>query len=148
VGVRLNIFDFLSLGGGYGREWGRIDPFQTSEYEFTMEHGNYTFDKFYGTVGVILYDARKRASFLRWRYRKYSSQNHYMQSELKLRARQEYPWRFILEGEFGSLFIRNSYDSLLTAPDPYYSLGFRIEREFSEYTKMFIKPSVEFRNLV
>ncbi|MFC4872017.1 hypothetical protein [Negadavirga shengliensis] len=147
VGARVNVFDFLSLGVGYGREWGRIDPFKTPAYEFRMDHGRYTFDKFYGSVGIILYDANKRISFLKWRYRKFSSGNHYMQSELKLRARQEFPWRYVLEGEFGSLFIRESYDKLLTAPDPYYAVGLRVEREFSEYTKLFVRPAVELRNL-
>lgn len=147
VGARVNIFDFLTLGAGYGREWGRIDPLQSAAYEFRMDHGRYVFDKFYGTVGIILYDSNKRISFLKWRYRKFSAGNHYMQSELKLRARQEFPWRYILEGEFGSLFIRESYDNLLTSADPYYGVGLRVEREFSEYTKLFVKPAVELRNL-
>jgi hypothetical protein len=49
-----------------------------------------------------------------------------------------------LEGEFGSLKIAKSYDSHLSVTEPFYSLGLRIEREFSEYTKIFIKPAASF----
>src|SRR5690606_28936289 len=62
-------------------------------------------------------------------------------SELKQRVRQDYPWNFILEGEYGTIKLRKSYDSHLSATDPYYALGLRIEREFSEYARLFIKPT-------
>ena len=145
VGVRINVFDFLTFGAGYGRETGRISPLTAAGYTLEFQDQAYTYDKLYGTVGLILWDAGKRGSFLRWRYRKYSENNLYMQSELKQRARQIYPWRFILEGEFGSLFLRRSPDPNLTAPDPYYGFAARLEYDFSEYTKVFVRPAVEFR---
>ncbi len=145
IGARIKLFNLITLGGGYGREWGKINPLQSSPYEFQFENANYTFDKLYGTVGIVLWDAGKRISFLKWRYRSFSQNNIYMQSELKQRARQVYPWSVIAEGEFGSLFIREGYDSLITAPDPYYSLALRVEYDFSEYSKIFIRPSTSFR---
>lgn len=145
LGLRLNLFDFLTLGAGYGREFGNIPPLTFSGNTFEFQGQAYTYDKLYGTVGLVLWDAGKRISFLRWRYRKYSENNLYMQSELKQRARQIYPWRFIVEGEFGSLFLRKNPDPNLTAPDPYYGLAARLEYDFSEYTKIFVRPSAEFR---
>lgn len=146
IGMRINVFDFISLGVGYGREWGRVSPLQAQEYDFSFQEQAYTYDKLYGTLGLILWDSGKRSSFLRWQYRNYSENNIYMQSELKQRARQIYPWRFIVEGEFGSMMLRKSVDPNLTAPDPYYGLGARLEYDFSEYTRVFVKPAVEFRS--
>ncbi|WP_235940999.1 hypothetical protein [Cyclobacterium roseum] len=146
IGMRINVFDFISLGVGYGREWGRISPLEAQGYSFDFQEQAYTYDKLYGTLGLILWDAGKRRSVLRWQYRNYSENNIYMQSELKQRARQIYPWRFLVEGEFGSMMLRKSVDPNLSAPDPYYGLGLRLEYDFSEYTRAFIKPAVEFRS--
>lgn len=146
LGLRINLFNLLTIGGGYGREWGNFSNLRGGDFEFNFEGASYQISKFYGTVGLVLYDAQKRKSFLRWRYRKYSSNNRYMQSELTQRARQIYPWRFILEGEFGQLTLNKSFDPNLTvSEDPYYGIGLRIERDFSEYTKMFVKGGAEFR---
>ncbi|RPA69622.1 hypothetical protein EF405_07535 [Cyclobacteriaceae bacterium YHN15] len=149
VGIRLNVFNTLTLGGGYGREFGSISNLKGEDYEFIFERGNYTFDKLYGTVALVLYDSRKRAKFLNWRYRKFASNNLYMQSEKNQRIRQNYPWKFLLEGEFGNLTIRKNFDDrVLTDGQGYYGIGLRIEKEFSEYTRVFIKTGAEFRNFI
>jgi len=158
AGVRINLFNLLTIGGGYGQEWGNYQNMTGGDYEFPFEGSSYQISKLYGTVGLVLYDASRRRSFLKWKYRRYASSNFYMQSELKQRARQIYPWRFILEGEFGQLNLKNSYDPALDIPnqapytprlavadEPYYGLALRIERDFSEYTKLFIKGGAEFR---
>lgn len=158
AGVRINLFNLLTIGGGYGQEWGNYQNMTGGDFEFPFEGSSYQISKLYGTVGLVLYDANRRISFLKWRYRRYASSNLYMQSELKQRARQIYPWRFILEGEFGQLNLKNSYDPALDIPnqapysprlavanEPYYGLALRIERDFSEYTKLFIKGGTEFR---
>jgi len=145
VGFRLNLFDMLVVGAGYGREWGSLDKFNGAGNTFTLEEERYTYDKFYGTVGLVLWDAKKRSAFLRWQYRKYSEGNISMQNQLKQRARQYYPWRLVLEGEFGSMNIKKSLDPQLTASTGYYGVGLRFERELSEYSKVFIKPAAEFR---
>ena len=144
AGVRVDIFGIFTLGGGYGKEFGKVGEFKDGDYQFDIDGSSYSFDKFYGTFGLILYDARRRASFLRWRYGRYSSNNYYMQSELKQRIRQNYPWHFVLEGEYGSMKPSKPFDSHLTVSEPYYALGLRIERELSEYAKLFIKPAASF----
>lgn len=144
VGVRLDIFGIFTIGGGYGKEFGKVGDFKAGDYQFNLEGTSYSFDKLYGTFGLILYDARRRASFLRWRYGRYSSNNYYMQSELRQRVRQNYPWHFVLEGEYGSMKISKPFDRYVAVTEPYYALGLRIEREFSEYTKLFIKPAASF----
>ncbi len=156
-GVRINLFNLITVGGGYGREWGKLGPLRGNDHEFIFEGGSYQIAKTYGTAGLIVWDANRRRSFLTWRYRKYSSNNLYMQSELRQRVRQNYPWRFIVEGEFGrmklSKFVSSSiteqnpgYQPRLAVSDnPYFGIGLRIERDFSEYAKVFIKGGAEFR---
>lgn len=157
AGLRINVFNIITIGGGYGQEWGNLSPMQGGDWQFDFEGATYQMSKFYGTVGIVLWDARKRAKYLQWRYRKYAGANIYMQSELKQRVRQIYPWRFILEGEFGQLNLKKAYDPSLAAngsytprlavgDKPYYAIGLRLERDFSEYTKLFLKGSAEFRN--
>lgn len=80
-----------------------------------------------------------------------------MQSELRQRARQNYPWRFILEGEFGKMNLKKAYDPSLDAgsipyvprlavsEDPYFGVSMRVEYDFSEYAKLFLKGGAEFR---
>lgn len=145
-GFRINLFNSLTLGGGYGREYGRSPLLQGGDYEFSFEKSRYTFDKFYGSVGLVLYDANKRIKFLNWKYRKYASQNYYMQSQKRQRIRQDYPWRFILEGQIGNMIIRESFDpSLSSGNEPFYNAALRVERDFSEYARMFVKLGFEQR---
>ncbi|TXE13598.1 hypothetical protein [Algoriphagus aquimarinus] len=156
-GMRINLFNLLTIGGGFGQEWGNLAPMQGGDYQFDFEGATYQVNKLYGTVGLVLYDANRRRAFLNWRYRNYSSSNLYMMSELKQRARQNYPWRFVFEAEFGKLKLKNAYDAALDGgPNPYvprlavsdknyYGLGLRIERDFSDYTKVFIKGGADFR---
>lgn len=147
AGVRINLFNLLTIGGGYGREWGNFSNMRGQDYEFNFNAASYQVSKLYGTVGLVLYDAKRRQRFLKWRYRKYSTNNLYMMSEMRQRARQIYPWRFILEGEFGQLTLTESMDpNVIAGEDPYFGVGLRIERDFSEYTKMFVKGGVELRN--
>nr|WP_246538924.1 hypothetical protein [Litoribacter ruber] len=147
AGVKIDLFGIATIGGGVAREWGRMNAPTYNDYAFNYATHAYVFDKLYGTVGIIIYDARKRASFLNWRYRKYSGSNTYMQAERKLRLRQHYPWRFILEGEAGQIMIRESFDPNLVATDPFYGVGLRVERDLSEYVKVFIKPNFEVRRM-
>ncbi|WP_246255776.1 hypothetical protein [Cyclobacterium plantarum] len=146
LGVRINVFNFITLGAGYGREWGKLPSLTGEGRVFEFQEESFIYDKFYGTLGIVLWDAGKRNSFLRWRYRKFSGNNIYMQSELKQRARQIYPWRLVAEGEFGSMMLRKSPDQNLTAPDPYYGIGLRLEYDFSEYSRAFVRPAVELRS--
>ncbi|MCH7408363.1 hypothetical protein MM239_03060 [Belliella sp. DSM 111904] len=147
LGVRLNLFDIFVLGGGYGREVGQQSVMAGGDYDFSFDQQAYTYDKIYGTFGLVLYDAKRRISFLKWKYKKYATQNTYMQSEKNQRMRQNYPWRFVLEGEYGQLYPRTLPDQrLIVNNDPYYGIALRIEREFSEYARLFVKGGAEFRN--
>ncbi len=139
--VRLNLFEMLVLGAGYGREWGSMNPLRERDYRFEFQDNNYVMDRLFATAGLILYDANKRRAFLNWKYKRYGGSNHLMQSERKLRMKQDYPWRFILEGEYGQLFMRRGFDEHAQPQEPYYALGLRIERDFSEYTNAFIRPT-------
>lgn len=157
AGVRINLFNLLTIGGGYGIERGNLAPMRGNDHEFQFEGATYQISKTYGTVGLVLYDAKRRQGFLKWQYRRYSTNNIYMQSELRQRARQNYPWRFLLEGEFGKMKLKNSVDaSLLTgsvpyeprlavSEDPYFGVSLRVEYDFSEYAKFFVKGGGEFR---
>jgi len=156
-GVRINLFNLLTIGGGYGMEWGNLEPMKGNDHEFQFEGASYQISKYYGTVGLVLFDAKRRQSFLKWRYRKYSTNNLYMQSELRQRARANYPWRFILEGEFGKMKLKKAYDPALDngpspyvrrlagSEDPYFGVSMRVEYDFSEYAKLFVKGGAEFR---
>lgn len=156
-GVRINLFNLLTIGGGYGMEWGNLAPMRGNDHEFQFEGATYQISKYYGTVGLVLFDAKRRQSILKWQYRKYSSNNLYMQSELRQRARANYPWRFILEGEFGKMNLKKSYDPALAtggtpyvprlavSEDPYFGVSMRVEYDFSEYAKVFVKGGAEFR---
>jgi hypothetical protein len=156
-GVRINLFNLLTIGGGMGKEWGNLAPMRGNDFEFPFEGATYQISKTYGTVGLVLFDAKRRQSILRWKYRKYSTNNLYMQSELRQRARANYPWRFILEGEFGNMKLTKAYDPALDEPgfpytprlavsqDPYFGLALRMEYDFSEYAKVFLKGGADFR---
>lgn len=156
-GVRIDVFNLLTIGGGFGQEWGNLSAMEGGDYQFAFEGASYQIDKYYGTVGIVLYDANRRRAFLTRKYRNYASSNIYMQSELRQRLKQNYPWKFILEGEVGQMKLKKSYDLSLVDPDtpympklavgdkPYYGIGLRIERDFSDYTKMFIKGGAQFR---
>jgi len=126
-------------------------------FEFPFEGASYQATRFYGTVGLVLWDANRRAKYLQWRYRRYASANLYMQSELRQRVRQIYPWRLIAEADFGNLNIKNFVNPSLTqnpnytprlavADQPAFGIGLRLERDFSEYTKLFIKGSMDIRS--
>lgn len=157
AGVRINLFNLLTVGGGFGREWGNLAPMKGNDHEFAFEGASYQISKTYGTVGLVLYDAKRRQGFLKWQYRRYSTNNIYMQSELKQRARQNYPWRFILEGEYGKMKLKNAVDEsllvggtqyvprLAVSADPYFGVSMRVEYDFSEYAKFFLKGGAEFR---
>lgn len=145
AGLRIDMFGIVTIGAGYGREFGSMEAMSSGNYQFNFTSDKYVFDKLYGTLGLVIFDEQRRRAFLGWKYRKFSSQNTYMQAEKEIRMRQDYPWRFTLEGEYGSITVKENYDNYLTSTEPYYGLGLRIEREFSEYTKVFLKPAAEFR---
>lgn len=145
--IKLNLFNTLTLGAGYGREFGQMSNLRSGDLEFQFKDQSYTLDRAFGSIGLVLYDANKRAKFLQWKYRAFDSNNIMMQSEKNQRIRQIYPWRFIAESEFGNVYMRKNFDPLInTDNQSFFNIALRIEKEFSEYTKFFIKTGAEFRN--
>jgi hypothetical protein len=147
VAVKINLFNTLTLGAGYGREFGGMSSLRSGDLEFRFDRTNYTLDRAFGSIGLVLYDANKRAKFLRWRYKAFDSNNIMMQSEMNQRIRQIYPWRFMAESEFGNVYMRKNFDALVNSNNQsFFNVALRVEKEFSEYTKFFVKAGAEFRN--
>lgn len=145
--IKINLFNTLTLGAGYGREFGGMSNLRSGDLEFQFARKNYTLDRAFGSVGLVLYDANKRAKFLQWKYRAFDSNNIMMQSEKNQRIRQIYPWRFIAESEFGNVYMRSNFDPLInTDNQSFFNVALRIEKQFSEYTRVFVKTGAEFRN--
>ena len=44
-GVRINLFNLITVGGGYGREWGKLGPLRGNDHEFIFEGGSYQIAK-------------------------------------------------------------------------------------------------------
>ncbi|MCL6260268.1 hypothetical protein M3O96_14295 [Aquiflexum sp. TKW24L] len=145
--IKLNFFNTLTLGAGYGREFGQMANLRSGDLEFQFQQPSYTLDRAFGSIGLVLYDARKRAKFLQWKYKAFDSNNLMMQSEKNQRIRQIYPWRFVAESEFGNVYMRKNFDpSINTDNQSFFNIALRIEKEFSEYTRFFVKTGAEFRN--
>jgi len=145
--IKINLFNTLTLGAGYGREFGQMGNLRSGDLEFQFQRQSYTLDRAFGSIGLVLYDANKRAKFLQWKYKAFDSNNLMMQSEKNQRIRQIYPWRFIAESEFGNVYMRKNFDELInTDNQSFFNIALRIEKEFSEYTKFFVKTGAEFRN--
>lgn len=156
LGVRVDFLNFLTFGAGYAREYGQQSALEGDGFRFEFHDGGYQINRIYGSVGLILWDAQKRANFLKWRYSKYSSNNLYMQSEYKLRARAYYPWRLIAELEYGRVDLKNTASNFLLGGNtnsprwtesgmPSIMVSLRFEKELSDYSKLFIKAGVDTR---
>jgi hypothetical protein len=146
AGFRINFFNILTAGLTYGQEYGKIGPLKENNQIFLFDGTTYKATKLYLSGGLIVWDAMKRAKYLNWRYRNFSSSNRYMQSELRQRVRQYYPWRVVLEGDYGFFFMRETFDPRVEVSEaPFVGYGIRLERDLSEYAKLFVKGSMEKR---
>ena len=54
AGLRLNLFNILTLGGGYGWENGRQAPFEGSGYQFSLQGSNFQATNYYASAGLVL----------------------------------------------------------------------------------------------
>lgn len=157
AGLRLNLFNVLTLGGGYGVERGRHAPFEGSVYSFSLAGPSYQLGSYYATAGLILYDAGRRKMLLKQFYKKYDSRNQFMQRQLAQRLRQNYPWRISVEAEAGKMMVRTQEVAVPRAYQPhlladqgsyYYGAGLRVEYDLSEYATLFVKGEMELRSFV
>jgi hypothetical protein len=107
AGVRLNLFNVLTLGGGYGWEQGNLAPFEGGGYQFSLKGSNYRATNYYASAGLVLFDANKRRFLLKQKYKKYEKVNPElkmrMKREYEQRIRQNYPWHISVEAELGRL---------------------------------------------
>lgn len=146
AGFRINFFNILTAGVSVGQEFGRVGELREANQILLFDETVYKASKLFFSGGLIVWDAKKRAKFLSWKYRNFSSSNLYMQSELKQRIRQNYPWKIVLEGDYGFFFLSGTFDQRVRVSEkPFLGLGIRLEKDFSEYAKLFIKGSMDQR---
>jgi hypothetical protein len=157
AGLRLNLFNILTVGGGYGVEQGRHGPFVGSGYSFSLAGSSYQLGSYFGTAGLILYDAGRRKMLLKMKYKKYDNGNQFMQRQLAQRLRQNYPWRISVEAEAGKMQVRTQPVAVPRAYQPhlvadqgsyYYGAGIRVDYDLSEYATLFVKGEMELRSFV
>lgn len=107
AGLRLNLFNILTVGGGYGLEQGNLAPFEGGGYQFSLQGANYRATNYFASAGVVLFDASRRRFLLKQKYKKYEKANPELKMRMKReydqRIRQNYPWTISVEGEIGRL---------------------------------------------
>ncbi|MCE2707051.1 MAG: hypothetical protein LW685_00485 [Algoriphagus sp.] len=162
AGVRLNLFNIITLGGGYGMERGVLAPLQGAGYEVAFNGSSYRLNSYYASAGLILFDANRRSFFLKRKYNKYiggvnQDLSLRMERELNQRLDQNYPWRIAIEGKVGQASIKSQE---ILVPKAYlptlqlasgqftYGAAIRLEYDLSEYASIFLKGEVELRSLV
>lgn len=150
--LRLNLFNILTLGGGYGWEKGMLNPFEGGAYQFSLEGAAYNATNYYASAGLVLYDASRRRFLLKQRYRRFNGANPElkmrMEREYQQRIRQNYPWSISIEGEVGKVNVNQGEPSvpkvylprLAAAKDQYtYAAALRVSYDLSEYASVFVK---------
>lgn len=161
AGLRLNLFNILSLGGGYGWENGNLAPLQGSGYQFSLQGTDYRATNYYASAGLVLYDASRRRFLLKQKYKRFDGANRElkmrMERELKQRIRQNYPWTISVEAEVGRMkviqaepIIPKDYQARLSEmKDQFtYAAVLRIGYDLSEYASVFAKGKYMQRSLV
>uniref|UniRef100_UPI0040484F5E hypothetical protein n=1 Tax=Algoriphagus sp. TaxID=1872435 RepID=UPI0040484F5E len=117
AGLRLNLFNILTVGGGYGLEQGNLTPFEGGGYQFSLQGTNYRAANYFASAGVVIFDASRRRFLLKQKYKKYEKANPDLKMRMKReydqRIRQNYPWTISVEGEIGrfNLIPNNGIES-------------------------------------
>ena len=150
--LRLNLFNILTLGGGYGWENGMLNPFEGGQYQFSLQGEAYRVTNYYASAGLVLYDASRRRFLLKQRYKRFNGANPElkmrMEREYQQRIRQNYPWSISAEAEVGKVnviqeeaAIPKVYQArLAAAKDQYtYAAALRVSYDLSEYASVFVK---------
>jgi hypothetical protein len=156
-GVRFEMLSFLTLGGGVSRETGFKNIMRREEETLVFSKIPYQMMSYYGTAGLVIFDANRRKQLINWRYRKYSGDNYYMQSIKRQRLKQRYPWRIIIEGEIGksyfnqpltveAKFSEETFEFNSNPISTYYGMYLRGEYIMSEYTKIFMRGGTSYRS--
>ena len=161
AGLRLNLFNILTLGGGYGWEKGILNPFEGSEYQFSFEGLAYRATNYYASAGLVLYDASRRRFLLKQKYKKFNGVNRELKMrmgrEYQQRIQQNYPWNISIEAEVGKLNVNQGelvvpkvYQARLAAvQDQYtYAAALRVAYDLSEYASIFVMGKYMQRSFV
>lgn len=161
AGLRLNLFNILTLGGGYGWENGRQGPFEGNGYQFSLQGANYQATNYYASAGLVLYDASRRRFLLKMKYKKFDGANPElkmrMKREYEQRIRQNYPWNISVEAEVGKVKVSQAeplvpkvYQAQLAAVEDQftYAAALRIGYDLSEYASVFAKGKYMQRSFV
>lgn len=161
AGLRLNLFNILTLGGGYGWENGRQAPFEGGGYQFSLQGSEYKATNYYASAGLVLYDASRRRFLLKMKYKKFDGANSElkmrMKREYEQRIRQNYPWNISLEAEVGKVKVNQGeplvpkvYQARLSAVEDQftYAGALRIGYDLSEYASVFAKGKYMQRSFV
>ncbi|MCM0041881.1 MAG: hypothetical protein NBV61_03835 [Algoriphagus sp.] len=161
AGLRLNLFNILTLGGGYGWENSRQAPFEGGGYQFSLQRSAYKASNYYASAGLVLYDASRRRFLLKMKYKKFDGANPElkmrMKREFEQRIRQNYPWTISVEAEVGKVNVNQGeplvpkvYQADLAALEDQftYAAALRIGYELSEYASVFAKGKYMQRSFV
>lgn len=161
AGLRLNLFNILTLGGGYGWENGILAPLQGDGHQFSLQGTDYRATNYYASAGLVLFDASRRRFFLKQKYKRFEGANRElkmrMEREFKQRIRQNYPWTISVEAEVGRMnviqgepMVPKVYQARLSeVKDQFtYAAAFRIGYDLSEYASVFAKAKYMQRSLV
>ncbi len=161
AGLRLNLFNILTLGGGYGWENGNLAPLQGGGHQFSLQGTDYRATNYYASAGLVLFDSSRRNFLLKMKYKKYEGADPYlklrMQRELKQRIQQNYPWNISVEAEVGKVKVNQAdpmvpkvYQARLAALEDQftYAAALRIGYNLSEYASLFAKAKYMQRSFV
>ena len=161
AGIRLNLFNIFTLGGGYGWENGNLAALEGSGYQFSFQGYDYQARNYYASAGLVLFDASRRNILLKMKYKKFEGANPYLKSqmerELKQRLRQNYPWSISVEAEVGRVkvdqtepLVPKAYQARLAAVEDQftYAAALRIGYNLSEYASLFAKAKYMQRSFV
>ena len=161
AGLRLNLFNILTLGGGYGWENGILAPLQGGGHQFSLQGSDYRATNYYASAGLVLYDASRRRFLLKQKYKRFDGANRElkmrMEREFKQRIRQNYPWNISVEAEVGRMkviqgepMVPKLYQARLSAVEDQftYAAALRIGYDLSEYASVFAKGKYMQRSFV
>ncbi len=111
-------FDRYRIGGGYSIEYAHVGDFKATKYgdqinSWSPEANNYFLQKYFGTIGGMVY-----------RY---------------------YEYLLIVDLNIGGYSLGNKFDKSIIKRGMYFNLGASVEREMSEYFRLFLRPSFEIK---
>lgn len=112
-------FDRYRVGGGYSIEFTRFGEFRPLTYENDIR----SFDPDVSSIMMKHYFVMLGAMVYRY-----------------------YEYGLVVDANIGGFGLGNKFDKGLIDKGIYFNLGAQVEREMSEYLRVFVRPSIEFKN--